>query len=107
MPITATIEDMITDIDTGDILFIVLNVPFTDTERLLPVPLGVFQFSSDMQGFVFSGDTTMLQGAPFFENGQFPDTTTSGWNTEFDTFWQNGGAGGGTGTGQMTATPTP
>ena len=57
----------------------------------------------------------MLQGAPFFEDGQFPDTTTSGWNSEFDTFWQNSGASGGTGTGtgsgsgaggaQATATP--
>jgi hypothetical protein len=115
MPTTATIEDMIDDIDTGDILFIVLNVPFTDAERWIPVPLGMFQFSADLQGLVFSGDVTMLQGAPFFEDGQFPDTTTSGWNSEFDTFWQNSGAGGGTGTGtgsgsgaggaQATATP--
>jgi hypothetical protein len=71
----------------------------------------MFQFSSDMQGFGFSGDTTMLQGAPFFEDGQFPNTASSDWNTEFDTFWQNSGAGGGTGTGtgtgQATATPTP
>ena len=54
---------------------------------------------------------TMLQGAPFFEDGQFPDTTTSDWNTEFDMFWQNSGAGGGTGTGTgtggATATATP
>jgi hypothetical protein len=106
---------MIDDIDTGDILFIVLNVPFTDAERWIPVPLGMFQLSADMQGLVFSGDVAMLQGAPFFEDGQFPDTTTSGWNSEFDTFWQNSGTGGGTGTGtgsgsgaggaQATATP--
>jgi hypothetical protein len=97
--------------DTGDILFIVVTVPFTDAERLIPVPLSNFQWDANSQEFVINVDAAMLQGAPFFEDGQFPDTTTSDWNTEFDTFWQNSGAGGGTdtgtGTGQATATPTP
>jgi sporulation protein YlmC with PRC-barrel domain len=107
---TATIEDMITDIDTGDILYVVLNAAFADADRWIPVPLGMFQFDTAGQGLVFSGDTTMLQGAPFFEDGQFPDTNTSGWNSEFDTFWQNSGAGGsgtGSGSGGAEATATP
>jgi len=109
-PTTATIEDMIVDTDAGDILYIVLNAAFADADRWIPVPLGMFQFDTAGQGLVFSGDATMLQGAPFFEDGQFPDTNTSGWNTEFDTFWQNSGGGGtgtGSGSGGAEATATP
>jgi hypothetical protein len=101
---------MIVDTDTGDILYLVLNAAFTDAERWIPVPLGMFQWDAAIQGLGFRGDATMLQGAPFFEDGQFPDTTTSDWNSEFDTFWQNSGAGGsGTGSdaGGATATATP
>jgi hypothetical protein len=104
---TAMIEDMIVDTDTGEILYIVLNAAFTDAERLLPVPLGMFQWDAGASGLVFSGDGTMLQGAPFFEDGQFPDTTTSGWNSEFDTFWQNQIPGADSGTGGAEATATP
>lgn len=109
-PMTATLEDMIVDTDSGDILYIVLNAAFTDAERWIPVPLGMFQWDAGMQGLVFPGDPTMLQGAPFFEDGQFPDTTAPDWNSEFDTFWQSNGTGGsGTGSdaGGATATPTP
>lgn len=110
VPTTATIEDMIVDTDAGDILYVVLNAAFTDAERWIPVPLSMFQWDTSMQGFAFSGNATMLQGAPFFEDGQFPDTTTSGWNSEFDMFWQNNGAGGtgtGSGSSEATATATP
>jgi hypothetical protein len=91
--------------DTGNILFIVINAAFTDAERLIPVPASMFQWDSGTQGFVLNADTAMLQNAPFFADGQFPDTTTSGWSSEFDTFWQNNGAGGSGGGTTATATP--
>jgi hypothetical protein len=104
---TATLEDMIVDTDAGEILYIILNAAFTDAERLLPVPLGIFQWDAGAQELVFSGDATMLQGAPFFEEGQFPDTTTSGWNSEFDMFWQDQIPGADPGAGGAEATATP
>ena len=52
-----------------------------------------------------------LQNAPTISSDQFPDTSMSGWDPEFSTFWQsNGGTGAGTGTGGVTvstATATP
>jgi sporulation protein YlmC with PRC-barrel domain len=109
--IVATIEDMIIATDTGDIQYIILNTN-AGTQQLIPVPLSVFQWDNTAQGFALNVDSTMLQNAPTLENGQIPDTTTSGWNSQFDTFWQNNGAGGsGTGTGSgnglATVTPTP
>jgi hypothetical protein len=44
----------------------------------------------------------MLQNAPSFKNNEFPDLTMPGWNSEFDSFWQNNSAG----TASL-ATPTP
>jgi len=95
---SGTIEDLITDIDSGDILYIVISTTLADGERWNPVPLSMFQLDSGNQAFVLNIDATMLQDAPFFSDGEFPDATT-----EFDTFWQNNGAGA----GGATATATP
>ena len=101
----ATIEDIILDTTTGDILYIVLNTN-AGNEQWIPVPLSMFQWDGSTQGFMLTADTTMLQNAPSFPNGEFPDTTASGWNSEFDTYWQNNGSGSGSGSGgQATATP--
>jgi sporulation protein YlmC with PRC-barrel domain len=100
----ATIEDMILDTATGDILYVVLNTN-SGTDQLIPVPLSMFQWDGNAQGFGLNADATMLQNAPSFATDQFPDTTTSGWNSEFDSFWQNNSSGG-TSTGSQ-ATPTP
>lgn len=106
---TGTIEDMLTDVDTGDILYIVVTATLAAEERWIPVPLGLFQWDGTNGAFNLNSDATVLQNAPFFANGQFPDTTTAGWNADIDTFWQNnGGAGAGAGGGMVTeATPTP
>jgi hypothetical protein len=96
---TGTIEDMIVDTDTGDIMYIVIMAAFADGERWIPVPLNLFQWNGTAGAFTLNADATALQNAPSFQDDQFPDTTTSGWNSEFDTFWQsNGGT-------QATSTP--
>jgi hypothetical protein len=97
---------MILDTTTGDIQYIVLNTN-GGTDQLIPVPLSMFQWDNSSQGFALNTDSTMLQNAPSFSSDAFPDTTMSGWNSEFDSYWQNGGSGG-TGTGlSATETPTP
>jgi hypothetical protein len=103
---TATIEDLIVETTAGNILYLVVSTTLdAGDERLIPVPLGMFQWDG-MGGFILNADGTMLQGAPFFENGQVPDTATPGWNSEFDTFWQNNNAGGNdNANGDATATP--
>jgi hypothetical protein len=106
--LSATIDDMIVDTASGDILYIVVKTNFSDGEHLIPVPLGLFKLDSDNAAFVLNIDAATLQNAPSFQKDQFPDMTTSGWNSEFDSFWQNNGTGSGAGTGlQATATATP
>src|SRR4029079_3222735 len=74
-------------------------------DQLIPVPLSMFGWDSSTQAFVLNADATMLQNAPTFPSDQFPDTSVSNWNSQFDAFWQNNGSGGsGNGT-QPTATP--
>jgi len=104
--LTATVEDLIVDTAVGNILYIVVNTTFDDGERWIPVPLGMFQWDG-MGGFMLNADGAMLQNAPFFQGNQFPDTTMSGWNSEFDSFWQNSGAGTGNGSDSGEATATP
>jgi sporulation protein YlmC with PRC-barrel domain len=101
--LSATIDDMIVNTDLGELMYIVIKTSFDDGVHLIPVPLSLLKFDSENQAFGLDIDVAMLQNAPFFQNDQFPDMTTPGWNSEFDSFWQNNGSGG---TGSQ-ATPTP
>ncbi|HSL45534.1 MAG TPA: PRC-barrel domain-containing protein [Anaerolineales bacterium] len=82
------IEDMIVDTDAGNILYVVVNAAFDEGERWIPVPLRVFQWDAANEAFVINADPAMLQDAPFFDNDTWPDTTTEGWDDEFEAFWQ-------------------
>jgi hypothetical protein len=101
---TGTIDDMIVDTDTGGILYIVVNTTFDEGERWIPVPLGFIQWDATNGAFLLNANPAAIREAPFFQNDQFPDTTVEGWNSEFDTFWQNVGPGG-SGGAEATATP--
>jgi sporulation protein YlmC with PRC-barrel domain len=83
-----TIDDMIVDIDTGNILYVVLDTAFEDGERWIPVPLSFFQWDANDGVLALNVNPAMLRDAPFFQDGQYPDTTVEDWNSEFDAFWQ-------------------
>lgn len=102
--IEGTIDDMIVAVDTGEIQYIVVDTTLEESQRWIPVPLSFIEWDATSGVFFINANPAAFRDAPFFENGQYPDTTASGWNSEFDTFWQNNG--GGTGTGAQ-ATPTP
>jgi sporulation protein YlmC with PRC-barrel domain len=87
-PTEATIEDAIIDPDTGDVLYLVLNSLFDDGERWIPVPLSTLRWDGTNESFLFVANANALQNAPFFQADQWPDTTTEGWDIDFDTFWQ-------------------
>lgn len=82
------IEDMIVNIDAGDILYIVVNAAFDEGERWIPIPLRVFQWDAANEAFVINAEPAMVRDAPFFEDNMWPDTTTEGWDDEFGAFWQ-------------------
>ncbi|HET9588494.1 MAG TPA: PRC-barrel domain-containing protein [Anaerolineales bacterium] len=83
-----TIEDMIVDTDTGDIRFIVVSAVFDDGERLMPVPLSFFQWDAANNAFAINTTPAMVQEAPFFADGVWPDMTDDTWDDEFEAFWQ-------------------
>lgn len=104
--VSGTVEDLIVDTASGNILYVVFNATLDGGERVIPVPVSMFQWDAGTQGLVLNTDAVTLQGAPNFEDGQFPDTTMSGWNSEIDSFWQNNGDNSGSGSGgEATATP--
>lgn len=84
----ATVEDVIVDIDSGEIRFFVINVSFADGDRWIPVPLNHFQWDAANGSYILDVDQATLDGAPFFVDGQYPDTTVDGWDTEFFNYWQ-------------------
>ena len=97
---SGTVKDLIVDTASGDIQYVVVDMTMSDGEHLIPVPLSVFQWDGSTQALVINTSADMLQGAPSFQNGQFPDTSMPGWDSEFQSFWQNNGAGA-----SATATP--
>ena len=106
-----TIDDVIIDTneagESGNILYLVVTSTFAEGERWIPIPISALQWDATNNGLLINADATMLQNAPSFQNGQYPDTNTTGWNAEFDTFWQNSGAGTGTGSTDAGVTATP
>jgi hypothetical protein len=103
--VSATIKDIITDPQTGDIQYLVLTATFDDGERWIPVPLKFFKWDANTQTLILPMNGMALENAPVFQNGEFPDMSTSGWDTDFSGFWNNGGTGTG-GTGGTGALPT-
>jgi hypothetical protein len=106
-----TVEDLIVEPMTGIIQYVVLS--FSGSDRWVPVPVSTLNWDSTMSGFALNAGADVLQNAPSFTSDQFPDTSTSGWDQEWSTFWQsNGGMGTGSGSGSggvsiSTATATP
>lgn len=86
---SGAIEDMIVDTDTGEILYILVNTTLDDGERWIPVPLNFFQWDVDNANVLLNVNPAILRDAPFFLDGEFPDTTVDGWDSEWDAFWQN------------------
>jgi len=86
---SGTIEDMIVDTQTGDILYILVNTTLDDGERWIPVPLSFFQWDAGTATALLNVNPANLRDAPFFVDGEFPDTTVDGWDSEWDAFWQN------------------
>lgn len=86
---SGTIEDMLVDTDSGDILYILVNTTLDDGARWIPVPLSFFQWDADNASVLLNVNPAILRDAPFFMDGEFPDTTLDGWDAEWDAFWQN------------------
>jgi len=82
-----TVDDVIVDIGTGAILYIIVNTTLDDGERWIPIPLSFFQWDADNSTILLNVNPAQLRDAPFFAEGEFPDTTVEGWNSEIDTFW--------------------
>jgi hypothetical protein len=57
-------------------------------ERWIPIPLRFFQWDAANETFVINAEPVMVQEAPFFEEDAWPDTTSEGWDAEFNAFWQ-------------------
>ncbi|HET6597345.1 MAG TPA: PRC-barrel domain-containing protein [Anaerolineales bacterium] len=87
--IEGTIDDMIVAVDTGEIQYLVVDVTLDERQRWIPVPLSFIQWDAADGAFLINANPATFRDAPYFENGQYPDTTVSGWNSEFDTFWQS------------------
>jgi sporulation protein YlmC with PRC-barrel domain len=83
-----TVDDVIVDVDTGNILYFVVDAPFDDAERWIPIPMNLFQWDVNNDIFTLNVNPATLRDAPFFEEGLYPDMSVDGWDSEFHSFWQ-------------------
>jgi hypothetical protein len=81
------IDHVVVDPNTGQVQFIVLNAPFEDEARLIPVTLNNFRWDAERDGFVFAADPVRLLEAPFY-TADDPDTFEEGWESEYNAYWQ-------------------
>jgi sporulation protein YlmC with PRC-barrel domain len=83
----ASVDDVIVNIDTGEILYIVLDAAFPDGDRWIPVPLDQFNWDATNGSYLFDADRSMLRDAPYFEDGLYPDMSVDGWDSDYSTYW--------------------
>lgn len=86
---SGVVEDAIVDIGTGQIRYLVIDTTLDDGERWIPVPPGFFQWDVDDGMLLLNVTPATISDAPFFVDGEFPDTTLDDWANEFEAFWQN------------------
>ena len=81
------VDNVIVDINTGQVLYVVLDAGFADGDRLMPVPLSQLGWDAESETFLVSADQETLEAAPYFVDGEYPNTMEEGWDSEYDTYW--------------------
>ena len=86
-----TVQDAVVDLNTGDLSYIILSSDSIQSlsGELVPVPPQEFGLDAQNQALVLQVSSQNLQNAPAFEQGQFPMTTSSGWDAQIQSYWQN------------------
>jgi len=86
------VDDLIIGLNTGHVNYAVLSFGgFADIgDKLYAVPLSALNFDTinqDEQAFIIDVDEAALQNAPSFDQNNWPDLTTPGWDAEFSDYW--------------------
>jgi sporulation protein YlmC with PRC-barrel domain len=88
---SATVDDVIIDVETGEILYAVILVDLQGAgQRLIPIPLdpSLIGWDAVNSNFTLSVDLVALSGAPSYEAGSLPDTQQTDWDAELREFWE-------------------
>ncbi|MCB0061707.1 MAG: PRC-barrel domain-containing protein [Caldilineaceae bacterium] len=89
--VSGEIQDLIIDVDTGNVLYATLEyggfLDIGDTE--LPVPLSAFVWGTDGQ-LILNIDEARLNNFPDLGT-DWPNLTTAGWDDDVVNFWNNEG----------------
>jgi sporulation protein YlmC with PRC-barrel domain len=87
----ASVEDVIVDVNTGDLKYVVLSVSGIQglNNMLIPIPPQVLGYDTQNQTFTINVDPQALQNAPNFAQGNFPLTTEPNWDANIQSFWQS------------------
>ena len=84
-----TIEEIIIQPDTGRIAFAVLcfGGTFGFGDRLFAVPWDLLHLDSEDRVLILDWDTSNLDGAPAFEQDDWPDFTDESWERKIRDYY--------------------
>jgi len=94
--IVGTVEDVMFDLGSGRITYVILAVedmPNVD-EKWVAIPLNVFRLDTqDPNGesggtLVLAVEADFLATAPSYDAGRLPDTTNPNWDEEIRSYWE-------------------
>jgi hypothetical protein len=90
--LNVSIDDMIINIQTGKILYMVIHTNFENArEQWTPVPYSLLGWDPPNRSYVLNVDKVTLQSAPFYIDSKYPDTTRPGWDDTYVYFWKQYG----------------
>jgi sporulation protein YlmC with PRC-barrel domain len=81
----AKVSDAVVDIESGSITYVILDA----NNKLIPVPPQDLGMDMQNQSVVLQSGAPALQGAPSFDKGSFPLTTSTDWDAQIKSYWQS------------------
>ncbi len=84
-----TVDDVMIDLDTGKVRFIVITFNLDDIESRIPLPVALLGCDTGDETFVVLMDTDTVRGAPTFTDNEFPDTRSPDWDVDFLDYWDD------------------
>jgi hypothetical protein len=86
-----TVEALVLDKMKGNVVYVVLSFGgfLGMGDKWFAMPWHIFSYNPERQKFVISVDKEKLQNSPGFDKDNWPDMTSTQWNTSINTYYND------------------
>jgi hypothetical protein len=85
------IDDFVANLETGTLAYVVVAVNGEEgaEKTLVPIPIVLLSWDASNGLLQLAVDRQTVLDAPSLEGGEYPNTQESGWDAEFQAYWES------------------